>query len=118
MAKYFRIAEFECSCGCRENGIKLPFIDTLDKIRGEMSGMALVITSGYRCPKHNAEVGGKKNSSHLKGLAADISCTTSRMRFMILKAAINNGVARIGIAKDFIHLDMDPGLPALVAWLY
>lgn len=32
----------------------------------------LVITSGYRCSKLNKAVGGKNNSYHLMGMAADI----------------------------------------------
>ena len=38
------------------------------------AGVSFVITSGVRCSSHNRAVGGKKSSSHLKGLAADISC--------------------------------------------
>lgn len=32
------------------------------------------INSGYRCPALNAAVGGAKNSQHMRGQAADISC--------------------------------------------
>ena len=32
------------------------------------------INSGYRCPALNAAVGGAKNSQHMKGQAADITC--------------------------------------------
>lgn len=35
-------------------------------------GEPLVISSGYRCPRLNAAVGGVANSQHLKGEAADI----------------------------------------------
>lgn len=116
MAKYFRLSEFACNC-CGVHRMDPDFVDTLDNIRID-ADMPMVITSGYRCPKHNANVGGKATSAHTKGLAVDIDCTTSRMRFMILRAAIKHKVIRVGIAKDFIHLDMDPDLPSLVAWLY
>ena len=33
----------------------------------------IVVTSGYRCPKLNAAVGGVRTSQHLLGEAADIS---------------------------------------------
>lgn len=32
----------------------------------------ITINSGYRSPEHNESVGGKENSYHLKGMAADI----------------------------------------------
>ena len=32
----------------------------------------LIVTSGYRNPKHNAEIGGAKNSCHCKCMACDI----------------------------------------------
>ena len=38
----------------------------------EHFGKAVMITSGYRTPEHNAEVGGSKSSQHLLGRAADI----------------------------------------------
>ena len=43
----------------------------LDPIR-EKFGKPITITSGYRCDKLNKLVGGKPNSQHLKGQAADL----------------------------------------------
>ena len=37
----------------------------------------IVITSGYRSPKLNAAIGGKKNSQHCRGQAADIEIAPS-----------------------------------------
>ena len=34
-------------------------------------GCPIIITSGYRCPELNKKIGGKPNSQHLKGQAAD-----------------------------------------------
>lgn len=42
----------------------------LDIIRA-FAGEPIIINSGYRCKKLNELVGGKSNSYHLKGLAAD-----------------------------------------------
>ena len=43
----------------------------LDPIR-EKFGKPITVTSGYRCEKLNKLVGGKPNSQHLKGSAADL----------------------------------------------
>ena len=46
-------------------------IDYLDKVR-EAYGAPIRVSSGYRSPALNAAVGGKPNSQHLKGQAADL----------------------------------------------
>ena len=42
----------------------------LEAARGIL-GVPLDITSGYRTPAHNAQVGGSSSSDHVNGLAAD-----------------------------------------------
>ena len=76
--KYFRKEEFECRC-CGSTGspqagenIEALVENVLDPAR-ERLGMPIIVNSGYRCPKHNEEVGGVKNSQHMKGEAADIT---------------------------------------------
>lgn len=44
----------------------------LDPLR-EKYGKPIIVNSGYRCPALNIAVKGSKTSSHLKGLAADIT---------------------------------------------
>jgi uncharacterized protein YcbK (DUF882 family) len=84
----------------------------------------LYITSGVRSPETNARVGGSQNSSHLKGLAVDISTNnvgaeiSNRNRFIIIKTLIDLGVDRIGIAKTFIHFDVDEEKTQNVIWTY
>lgn len=48
--------------------------NVLDPLR-EAYGKPIYVTSGYRCPRLNAAVGGVANSNHMKGLAADIRAT-------------------------------------------
>jgi len=45
--------------------------DILEPLRRHFG--VIRITSGYRCPKLNAKVGGSSNSQHTKGEAADIN---------------------------------------------
>lgn len=115
--RHFDDNEFECNCGCKGNQMDYTFTRKLDRAR-EISGVPYVITSGYRCEKYNKDVGGKPDSSHPKGLAADIYTDGSRWRFKILDGLIRAGFTRIGIADDFIHADDDKDKDPEVAWVY
>jgi len=116
--KFFKPEEFddptEKGSGSKMN---IEFVKLLDLIRGDCD-FPFEINSGYRTPEHNEQVGGKFDSAHTKGVAADISCNDSVERFAILKAAFNRGVKRIGIGSNFVHLDMSFDLPQGVSWLY
>lgn len=76
------------------------------------------INSGYRTPEHNAKIGGVADSSHLKGCAADIHCPTTLVRNDLLRALILAGFKRIGIGKNFIHVDTDEAKLQNLIWLY
>ena len=114
--KYFRKSEFSCPC-CGRNEIDTDFTEKLDSAR-QLADTPFVINSGFRCEKRNKEVGGKPESSHLKGLACDIRAPVSPARYKILKALFAMGFRRIGIAKNFIHVDNDESLPQEVVWIY
>ena len=76
------------------------------------------INSGYRTEEWNKKVGGRVGSSHTKGLAADIQAIGSRDRGLIVKSLLDVGINRIGIAKTFIHCDVDKSKDDNVIWLY
>ena len=114
--KHFKIEEFKCPC-CGEVHMNQEFLDKLDKARG-IADTPFIITSGYRCEKHNAEVGGHKRSAHLRGYASDIKTIGSMDRYVILSALQKVGFNRFGIGRDFIHVDMDPELVSDVIWTY
>ena len=92
------------------------FLELLDCAREEAM-TPFRITSGFRTKEHNDHVNGVSSSSHLKGCAADISCTSSSQRSIIVRALINVGFTRLGIAKSFIHVDNDSTKPDAI-WLY
>ena len=100
-----------------DGNMNLDFLAKLDKAR-EKAGIPFKINSAFRTPEHNAGVGGKPNSSHLRGLAVDISVTDSRTRFIVLEALIKVGFNRIGVAKSFIHVDDDKEKSDRVVWVY
>lgn len=72
--RYFRREEFRCPCprcGGFPEEPKEKLVRLADKVR-EHFGAPAVISSGVRCPEHNAEVGGVANSRHLTGQAVDL----------------------------------------------
>jgi hypothetical protein len=82
--KWFKEKELCCKCCgqlppfAREN-IEALVENVLDPLR-ERYGKPIVVNSGYRCAKHNREVGGATNSQHMCGEAADIRPTTNFTR--------------------------------------
>ena len=114
--KYFKKYEFVCPC-CKREEMSEELVFKLDLLR-ELVGKPLIVTSGFRCEKYNKKIGGAENSAHLRGWAVDIYCKSNILRFKILKYALLLGFQRIGIGKDFIHLDIDLSLPHPQIWLY
>lgn len=113
---YIPDERYQCPC-CGVNFID-PRMPMLHKLMEAMAGQTLQITSGYRCKLHNRAVGGSRTSSHLKGLAEDIAAPDSRTRFRVISAAIRLGIHRIGIGREFIHIDIDRAKDPEVAWIY
>ena len=113
---HFKLEEFKCPC-CGKVDMNQEFLNKLDKAR-DIAGIPFEISSGYRCEKHNAEVGGHKRSAHLRGYAVDITTFGSRDRLQILSALMEVGFNRFGIGHNFIHVDMDPELVSDVIWTY
>jgi len=113
--KYFKLSEFDDAPGTGKN-MKKDFLTKLDKARA-IADVPFKITSGYRSKETNKRVGGVSTSSHLKGLAADISCKDSSTRQKIVNALIQAGFTRIGIADTFIHCDTDKDKQDAI-WLY
>ncbi len=104
------------------------FLEMLNHARG-LSEIPFSINSGYRTPEHNRSVGGVSNSSHTRGWAADISCVGSARRAKMIIAMVilslysglkrlRAPVIRIGIAKTYLHWDLDPTQPSPRIWLY
>ncbi len=107
MSKYFKEIETNMS---------KEFLFVLDEAR-EFAGIPFVINSAYRSPEHPLSIK-NPSSSHIKGLAVDIKATDSVTRFKIVKALVEVGFKRIGIADTFIHVDLDLDKTQNVIWTY
>ena len=74
---YFSLSEFRCKCSdpnCVGKTMKPSdaLLRKLVDIRARF-GVPVTISSGIRCPAHNAASGGVATSYHLQGRAADIN---------------------------------------------
>ena len=114
MTKNFKIKEFECKCGCDmplevyENIIKLA--SQLQFLR-DYTGRPITINSAYRCPEHNAKVGGSKTSQHLLGKAADITIQSLKPAevYALIEDLIDMGhmlQGGLGLYDTFVHYDI------------
>lgn len=114
----FTKVEFDCKA-TGENNMQHEFMEKLQKVR-ETYGKSMKITSGFRSVKHPIEA--KKthsNGEHTQGFCADIYCDNGSDRFKLISIALDNGITRIGIAKNFLHFGIGgKGLPNNVVWDY
>ena len=110
--KWFKEKEFACKCcgqlplstgsgqAPREN-VKALVREVLDPVR-ERLGMPIVVNSGYRCEKHNKDVGGVRNSQHIRGEAADIHCQDNeRLKQLIIE---NGKFDQLITYPTFLHV--------------
>lgn len=106
--KYFDMSEFACKhCGqLPPNGMNPVLLERLDNLR-EMYGYPIYISSAYRCPTHNAEVGGVSNSQHVLGNAADIYVDGDYQSFydLVLNSQLFDGVGYYPDSQ-FVHVDV------------
>lgn len=110
LTKNFNLREFACKhCGAVKVHPKL--VKLLQELR-DVLGKPLWFTSAYRCPEHNARVGGARNSRHLTGEAVDIPVYITGLSYAALFELVKElGFTGIGVnkTKGFIHVDVREG---------
>lgn len=73
LTPHVRLSEMECRCGrCPGTPVDLDHLRRLEELRAALGAHPITITSGYRCPDHNAAVGGHPSSEHMDGTATDV----------------------------------------------
>jgi uncharacterized protein YcbK (DUF882 family) len=70
MTEHFKPWEFACP-HCGASIVRPELMLRLERLRTRVN-KPIRIVSGYRCPVHNAAVGGARDSQHMYGSAADI----------------------------------------------
>ena len=85
-------------------------------------GTPLRVTSAYRTPHWNKEVGGVPDSMHVKGRAVDVWVPTAHEAGVLMRLAIHHGFKGIGLKSHgatkgrYMHLDDSDG--PLSIWTY
>lgn len=124
--QYFTTEELTCRCGCGQMRMDAKFMPRLVQLR-RLSGIELQVTSGYRCPQHNARVSGTGDSGpHTTGRAVDVR-VRGKEALRIIDLAISLGFTGIGVMQRgphdarYLHLDdlpAAPGQPRPWLWSY
>lgn len=114
----FSKEEFDCKA-TGENNMQHEFMEKLQKIR-QGYNKSMKVTSGFRSVKHPVEARKThSNGEHTQGYCADIYCDSGADRYTLISLALANGITRIGVAKNFLHLGIGgKGLPQNVIWDY
>lgn len=108
VSRNFYLDEFACKCGCNCVQLHPKLLSTIQKVRACFQ-KPVIITSAYRCPKHNEKVGGVKNSYHTQGKAVDFWVAGISVKKLV-EVADWCGFTGIGEYKGrhFIHCDIRP----------
>lgn len=109
--RYFSRKEFACKCGRYCDGYPAQMqrgaVELADRAREELKGVGFV-SSGLRCPQHNANVGGVSNSRHLSGKAIDLRIEGKSAR-QTLAWVQKQPEVRYAYAIDayYVHMDIE-----------
>lgn len=114
LTKNFHASEFACRC-CGRVSIDLRLVEKLQELRDEIDA-PIYITSGFRCKKHNREVGGARCSLHRYSTASDIKFDWSVFpsvrdlaRCLVGKFDGVGFYPIVGTGKlSFVHVDLIP----------
>lgn len=114
----FERHEFECQCGCGQAPMDPLFMARLQSLR-TLLATPFAISSGYRCPDHNARVSSTgRTGPHTTGKAADIAVMRTVAHKVLTQAF--QMFPRIGVNQKgkgrFVHVDSVEGPPTV--WSY
>lgn len=110
LSPHFRQQEFKCKC-CGKIHPTNPtppevVLFWLESAREHFGDRPVMITSGYRCPKHNAAVGGASTSRHMEGDAVDfhVEGISPAEVYIYMDSIVGEG-GGVGMYDSFTHID-------------
>ena len=114
LSPHFNISEFRCKCGKEHETLNNPeLIEKLEKLFTALNCSKIIVTSGYRCPTHDKNVGGSGTGQHTLGNAADICCygqdgqpISSKVVCCKAQDIGFTGIANITAAYQYTHVDV------------
>ena len=111
ITEHFSLEELIASEVAARKGIdNTPSADIVANLRTLAAGLERVrvvldkpihVTSGYRCPALNEEIGGAHDSMHMQGLAADILCPRFGGPLEVCRAIAAAGIVTDQIIHEF-----------------
>lgn len=104
VSKNFKVKEFRCKDGSDTILICKETVQVLQAVR-DYFGRPITINSAYRTSYWNAQVGGAKNSQHMKGTAVDFKVSLIPSWAVAGFLEDNYRHCGIGYYSTFIHLD-------------
>ena len=120
LTEHFSLEEFSCSTTAKRLKIENKIPDhlmaniqfTANKLELVRKVLAhpITITSGYRCPALNTQVGGSPTSAHTKGLAVDFHCAYGDPK-QICQRLIASGIEFDKLIQEhnqWVHIQFNP----------
>ena len=120
ISDYLTLEEYSCDCGLctglppdfHLHDINYPYselVNIFDSVRATW-GQPIPVSSGYRCPHHNKEIGGSLCSVHVFGLALDCSMpdvhSVGELYSMLEMDFPNLRIGKYTQTGSFIHYDI------------
>ena len=109
LTKNFDKSEYTCKCGCGYFAPSHRLIRAMQQLRDKV-GVPITLNSGCRCPGHNKREGGRDNSKHMVGKAADIVIRgyAPAEMFIVAEEVLDffNGCVGLYHDEGFIHVEV------------
>ena len=110
ISKHFHSSEFRCKCGCGKIKIDENLVYKMENIFSKLNASKCIISSGYRSPDYDIEIGGFLGK-HSEGLAADCVYYDKNGKLIpseiVICVAFDlnelKGIAKVD--KYYVHLD-------------